>query len=728
MASGVGAPLDLVVRASDDCAIVDRDGPYGDFALLLGAAGLGERLAHEMFGFDRHVGVVSRSGPAIERRSEAAKRLCPGTFGRGKLTLVRPRQVQYTPLISATTTLMRPTLLALLLLLQSRPAAAVMPPWLPGLADDSPLFEVEVSVLERSPEPRFEMHMASLPMAVGAVQILAMGTFVRGGCHGAVVKELSTGRVDLIERFSPDAALHPLDAALFARAKEVHTVDYDQDGLADLFIVEGSELGQWQVVVADGAGNLRPVTAAKTAAPPQYRASLVWSPTQRSVIVFGGSHETPIVTIAKLDQPAGRVLSTVRGMSPDFEMDGFIESRDGESEWVKNDLVSFRSWLSLPQARWSPLIAGDIDGDRMSDFLTYGDSFLGWWAISGTDRGAAGLPAPGIELEPGDTGGALLGDVDCDGRDDLVPAVASAATFPVALSRASKPLEDVVVSYPGGRTATDASGHTSFVSLHSGAEPSFRKPGYSFAEVRRVISTANRIHIVVAAEHREASAGAPMPLQQSQVDGRKVCIGFNPGAEPVANTGLWGFAHADCPAGFAPYGLGEIGRDLACCPLPSDDVLESSAQWTSGQCPPDSIIVGFRRPPGCATCASEAHCRRINLSRYQLGSPQPGVFWGIGRQSTQELHTVPFADLPLAIRYGLSRASYAYWVRKGCVGSPWGALLVAAGEKSCGSSRFRELQYAGRPSDPPAGTPVTMFPECAAAPNPLDPFHGCPPK
>jgi hypothetical protein len=64
------------------------------------------------------------------------------------------------------------------------------------------------------------------------------------------------------------------------------------------------------------------------------------------------------------------------------------------------------------------------------------------------------------------------------------------------------------------------------------------------------------------------------------------------------------------------------------------------------------------------------------------------------------------------LRYALGRVGKYEWDDNGCLGFPFGSLFASKQGKRCHDYLFRQLQFRGSPGDPPAGTPVSMFPEC----------------
>src|SRR5262249_28000724 len=110
---------------------------------------------------------------------------------------------------------------------------------------------------------------------------------------------------------------------------------------------------------------------------------------------------------------------------------------------------------------------------------------------------------------------------------------------------------------------------------------------------------------------------------------------------------------------------------------------------------------------------------------YHLGPLTPGVYWGHGLSSHFQGNGMELFQIPLAIRYGISRQEYSRWSIDGCIGIPFGSLLVKKAAGHCRDAGYRQLLYNGLPGDPPAGTPVTMFPDCKRMENIFDPTAGC---
>lgn len=257
---------------------------------------------------------------------------------------------------------------------------------------------------------------------------------------------------------------------------------------------------------------------------------------------------------------------------------------------------------------------------------------------------------------------------------------------------------------------------------------------------RGLLPVRTNLTILISGAVLMLALGAPEVSQAEP----KVCTGFLP------DTKRWGnqLQHDKlfCPPHFAFFGtakpVGENGEATAivagtCCPLPETDILVDSHSFASGHCPEDTVATGIRVNEGSTVTADttpqnrrfELRCTKINTDRYQLGQSLPGALWGFdlasGPYFWKEDFTLKTADLPPAIRAGLERHDYQEFSRNGCVGMPFGSLLVAKTGKRCKSLFFRQLQYRGIAADPAQATPVAMYPDCRYISDPFSPDPEC---
>lgn len=232
----------------------------------------------------------------------------------------------------------------------------------------------------------------------------------------------------------------------------------------------------------------------------------------------------------------------------------------------------------------------------------------------------------------------------------------------------------------------------------------------------------------------EVDATSPKPL----TEGPKKCIGFHDFGSKTFQRGV-----PACPRNSAIFGAkfpfgkthytpaAKVSLEVDCCPLPFGDILSNKHSSTSTECP-DGYVArsqtpGYcdkklcRYPPHgelsnalkkyCINCSQVFQCTRINLKRYKLGEPRPGVSWGNIPLRWRERFTLLEGEIPPGLRPGLLRDSKNVKRVVGCVGFPFGSLLVAKKGTNCHDLSFRQLLYRGIPGDPPENTPVQIFPD-----------------
>lgn len=392
------------------------------------------------------------------------------------------------------------------------------------------------------------------------------------------------------------------------------------------------------------------------------------------------------------------------------------------------------NWLWPDDAyQWQFEGAGDFNGDGLDDALLFGGVGLGWW-VGVSDTGQA-VPQPVRGLSRGRVG-AVVGDYDGDGLADIVSRAAD-TTLWMGWSKGMPGLPGVTVTASSGRAAvTDASGSYS-LTVAPDEQLRASKEGFVFSQASLAAQRRNGLRRkradFVATEVGEGAkvVGRSELLGPQRGAGPYVCIGFNPGQGVEG----WGEVHDSCPRGYAYFSFREPGRietkpervavGGACCRLPAEDVLTEERVKSFGACPENFIGVGgdYRPPDHHALL-----CARINTERYQLGPVTGGRYFGVGYSMAKHRTRIESAALPVALRYALGRSSYDKWIGEGCVGVRPGYLVTGKQPRTCETIEFRELQYAGRAGDPPAGTPVEMLPKCSKIENEFDAFSGCFPE
>lgn len=225
-----------------------------------------------------------------------------------------------------------------------------------------------------------------------------------------------------------------------------------------------------------------------------------------------------------------------------------------------------------------------------------------------------------------------------------------------------------------------------------------------------------------------AQVETPDPKEASAPSEGYVCVGYHPHfkvwGHPYTESGDW----IECPPHYAFFGIKkpqsgykEAGILIlgSCCRLPAEDILTDDHRIVDMQCPEGSIVTGSAHrpclPDAPEPCRRPLRCTRINSKKYSLGPTHPGTFWGISSSSAfpwKEKKHIRRNQIPIAIRYGISRTSRTSFWPNGCVGDPIGSLLVGKGRSRCSGTFWRQLLYRSTRGESAERTPVKMFPEC----------------
>lgn len=228
---------------------------------------------------------------------------------------------------------------------------------------------------------------------------------------------------------------------------------------------------------------------------------------------------------------------------------------------------------------------------------------------------------------------------------------------------------------------------------------------------------------LLAAQEREPPPPLRTPCVSQLPEIRpSICTGADP-SERIGEPTEKGTRVSMCKPGAAIYAVDDPPSDFGaftlggnCCTLPAADVIRPFpivARYA--KCPENTILVGSKRTWTDPLSRTKVYCAQINEIRYQLGEPTPGVGWGMGGDWRDAMYRND--ELPAAIRWAVGRSSLTNWDVDGCIGQPIGSLVVEVPTTTCRSARFRQLQFAGLPGDPPKGVPVKMFPDCKTVPD-----------
>ena len=386
-------------------------------------------------------------------------------------------------------------------------------------------------------------------------------------------------------------------------------------------------------------------------------------------------------------------------------------------------------WAYLnPQTEWDYGRGGDFNGDGRFDLVVWtmrDRTFL--FSIS---NGESGVPLRAGPIFSAERCWAnfVVGDFDGDGADDLAGIESTNGGLWVALSRLRTGAQSVALELRTESGATVKSGVTGidgtfrFEDVPSGKYnivPAVRREVSFFPQQRPVVLSDGDNSPVSFSAYRSPLRNGPF-----------VCNGFQPG---VAKQ--WGGGE-ECLPGYGVFAAGDASAkyriemqypDFSCCRLPMSDILTGENVIADLACPDDHIIT--RRipsdPPRLEGRGMSLECSKINTNRYQLGPAVEGRYWGIGFSYGVQNFIFNKYTIPPALRSAVGRDSLRKWDHDGCIGYPWGSLLVELGGGACHGQNYRQLQYRGSRGDPPRGTPVQMIPECGTLSSPFDPHPNC---
>jgi len=207
----------------------------------------------------------------------------------------------------------------------------------------------------------------------------------------------------------------------------------------------------------------------------------------------------------------------------------------------------------------------------------------------------------------------------------------------------------------------------------------------------------------------------------------RVCIGLDQKGIPM----VW--SAPNCPPNHAIIGEDDLGSRRKdgpgenvpvlgnCCPLPFDDILTEKHYYSvTSACPENSLVTGASRADCQRHCS--VRCTEINTSKYKLGPERRSYYWHrtwrFNKAGGSWLESMRFNDIPVAIRYSMSRETQKQWDIDGCVGVPFGSPLTRKETGRCSGFFHRQLLYLD-------GTPVPMVPRCLDVSDPYDPNATC---
>ena len=218
----------------------------------------------------------------------------------------------------------------------------------------------------------------------------------------------------------------------------------------------------------------------------------------------------------------------------------------------------------------------------------------------------------------------------------------------------------------------------------------------------------------------ERTLDARLYSSQGPLSMHLYCSGFRGDVEEALR---WGSASPEpCPDGYAFFGQDDppggstsfspgnvVAVNGSCCKLPFPDILTDQHLYNVlDRCPDGYIATGGSASETCGRFCS-MRCTKINTDKYQLGEPFPSLYWtrkwsAVAWGGGQALRK-DWEEIPVAIRQSIGRLGTSKFDVDGCVGYPFGSLLVEKTRKSCDGFIYRQLLFKD-------GTPVPVYSPC----------------
>lgn len=144
-----------------------------------------------------------------------------------------------------------------------------------------------------------------------------------------------------------------------------------------------------------------------------------------------------------------------------------------------------------------------------------------------------------------------------------------------------------------------------------------------------------------------------------------------------------------CDAHSAAYAADDARTaTIACCPLPSQNMLKPGTKpGSGGGCQAGDVIVGLSG--GAAVCAT------INTAAFKLGPKQTTCYAGSGASGGKGASS---CSAPA----GTATAMTATFGSDSCLPTPFGGLITYIGGKNCANISFRSVTKSD-------GSPVQMY-------------------
>lgn len=165
---------------------------------------------------------------------------------------------------------------------------------------------------------------------------------------------------------------------------------------------------------------------------------------------------------------------------------------------------------------------------------------------------------------------------------------------------------------------------------------------------------------------------------------------------PTPNSCVWrgaestyGKERAMCPHNFGIFvsGNGDL-LTYICCELPEENMLVGAVKKMGDTCGTNEVVVGVARS---SQGDAELYCQSIDTSKYRLAASQRSCVWTYGGRHGwgRAPHCDPNPPVVAAIDPTGNLKDVG---EDGCMGTPYGSLLVARKHKNCGQQWYSSVE------------------------------------
>lgn len=352
-------------------------------------------------------------------------------------------------------------------------------------------------------------------------------------------------------------------------------------------------------------------------------------------------------------------------------------------------------WGSTPPATVTDVVLkGDFTGEGHEDLLGHDQYAKDWWLLSERGSGAETFMIRGPLPFVPRVEDMIAADLDGDARDEVILIKRDAAQLFVMKNEVAYPAVGFVVANGRhGETVTDADGRFALPQVPRGSAIA--------------VIPSDRHAVLDSLPLSDTRLSASFLLREGALEGemRGLCTGYTSPARldaalaPVrdAGAGPWS-GLLECPPGQLFLAVDDSStRNGNCCTPLEPGLLTGQFSWQpEWMCPPDHVATGFRlgRFP-------EMRCEKIDTSRFTLGEPRRGGYWGTGYSRGRNDAYVAVGSAPESLRHSIGRLGLVSWDSDGCTGVPFGAVLVGARGSECSGTMFAVVtRKDGRPESP----------------------------